>query len=379
MAQIQGRVARTGTIQFGDASLHIWEEGLAPARNAGGYDAAHAWERQFKREVFARIVNTLNRLGWSCTMPAIKEHDVQHYGGDVARWSAESKRLCRKGDLQADLDISGRCITLQMFQNVNAPDRPDHDGRYQERKEHHMPYLMRLEMERARRRIRTYLLNVMTDYVFKPSAPVLGFMGATALEVASYSRRTTGHYLPALDRARFSNANQSFSADGHPLENGMRVYAKDSDGRIVCGTAFYSLNGSWQVVTGRYGLLGIWHTSIWVKCPGDPRVKRNARLRRQRLEGELAKAVKAMQFERAAQLRDILYPGNPVLYNVWHNEHQLYHRTGFQGYTRDQSEAGKFTADEVRGWDCAPNKVIAFNADTASAPAALAARELEAA
>jgi hypothetical protein len=48
------------------------------------------------------------------------------------------------------------------------------------------------------------------------------------------------------------------------------------------------------------------------------------------------------------------------LFNVWHDEHQLYHRAGFCGYTADQSKAGKFTTDEVRGWDSAPNKVMSI-------------------
>ncbi|WP_101484416.1 UvrB/UvrC motif-containing protein [Janthinobacterium sp. 61] len=142
------------------------------------------------------------------------------------------------------------------------------------------------------------------------------------------------------------------------MENGSKVYAIDRSGRVICGTAFYDLNGNWQIVTGRYAMTSVWHTAIWARCPGDPRVKRNARDRRLRLEGELAKAIKAMNFERAAVLRDILFPGNPPLFAIWHTESNVYHRAGCRGYTSDLSQAGKFTADEVRGWDCAPNKVI---------------------
>jgi hypothetical protein len=352
MAQVKGRVPRAGTIAFGDASLSIYEDGFT--RSAGNYQAELAWERQYKREVFARIVNTLNRLGWTCTTPQDK---IDRYGLPFAR----NHRYCVKGDLQADLDVSGRCINLDMFQNVNAPDRPDHGGRYQDKKEHHMPYVMRLEMERTRRRIRDYLLNVLTDYAFKPSDPVLGVNGATALEVAAHRRRTTGHYVAELDRARIGNRREGFSADGVALENGMLVYAIDRAGRVICGTAFYSLGGNWQIVTGRYHVVYLYHNEIFVRCPEHPRIKRNREQRRRRLEGELATAIKAMRFERAAVLRDILFPGNPALYTVWNSEHQVYHRTGFRGYTRDQSEAGKFTADEVRGWDRAPNQVIALN------------------
>lgn len=354
------RIDRTGTVNFGDASISIWEDGISAARAAGGYSAEKEWERLFKREVFARILQTMNRLGWTCTMPAIDPHAVKHYGGTVARWSAERRRFCAKGDLKADLEISGRTISLKMFQSVNAPDRPDHDGRYQSDLEGHMPYVMRLEMDRTRRRIRDYLCNVFTRYVCGEPQPELGFNGVTALEYAAHARRTSGHYVPELGRARFSNSGNDKSADGYQLENGTPVYAINCDGRVISGVAFYSLNGNWQIVTGRYDLDYVWHNQVYVKSPGNVRVKRNADRRRKRLEAEMASAVKGMKFERAAQLRDILFPGDQQLFNVWHGEHQLYHRAGFCGYTADQSQAGKFTADEVRGWDSAPNKVMSI-------------------
>ncbi|MBY0243035.1 MAG: UvrB/UvrC motif-containing protein [Burkholderiaceae bacterium] len=345
-----GRIEREGSIHFGDASISITEEGLGAARNAGGWEGAKAWEREFKRDVFARVVQTLNRLGWTCIIPPDK---IETYGMSFAR----DRRHCQKGELRADLDISGRCIKLEMFQNVNAPDRPDHEGRYQSDKEQHMPYVMRLEMERTRRRIRNYLCNVLSGYIFAESKPELGPDGVTALEYAAHRRQTSGHYVAELDRARISNKEQGFTADGVPLENGSKVFAFDYSGRVICGTAFYDLNGNWMVVTGRYDVKWIWHTEIYATCPGNPRVKRNASQRRKRLEGELAAAIKAMNFERAAVLRDILFPGKPALYVVWNSQHQLYHRACYRGYTSDLSQAGKFTADEVRGWDCAPNEV----------------------
>lgn len=367
MSKTTGRVDRAGTITFGDACLSIYEEGISVARADGGHKGVKAWEIQFKRDVFARIVQTLNRLGWDCSMPEISEHDVKHYGGNVARWSAESKRICRKGDLKADLEISGRCISFKMFQSVNCPTRPDNEGRYESNKRACMPYLIRLEMERTRRRIRDYLLNVLSSYEFKSPNPVLGVSGVTALEFAAHRRSTTGHYVPALDRARIGNKEQGLSADGVAMENGSKVYAIDSAGRVICGAAFYDLNGNWQIVTGRYDMKCVWHTEIYANCPGDPRVKRNARQRRQRLEGELAKSIKAMNFERAAVLRDILFPNNPALFAIWNSDHKVYHRPGCRGYTSDLSEAGKFTADEVRGWDCAPNKVVALDAQAVTA------------
>ncbi len=133
------QIERIGRVSFGDASLGVWEEPEGPVKTE--------WERQFKKDVFLRIVQQLNRLGWSFTMPAVEQDDIKRYGGAVARWSAERHRNCTKGDLQADLSVSGRCIEFKMFQNVNAPDRPDHGGRYQSNKESHMPYLTRLDLK----------------------------------------------------------------------------------------------------------------------------------------------------------------------------------------------------------------------------------------
>ena len=347
MTMTKGRIQRAGKIRFHDASINVWEEVIS------GYEGRRLWDRQFKRDVFARIVQQLNRLGWTCVVPdeMIKQYSLSF---------AINHRYCTKGDLQADLSIGGRCIELRIFQNVNAPDRPDHGGRYQNNKEMHMPYPLRLEMERTRRRIRDYLCSVFTDYEFEPPKPKLGINGVTALEYAAHGRRTSGHYVKELDRATFNGKEQGTSADGYPLENGMRVYAQDWNGRIITGIAFYSLNSNWQIVTGRYGVSCVQRNLIWVKCPERPRVKRNSDKRRKRLEAEMSKAIKSMNFERAAVLRDILFSRNTKLFVVWHEEHKAYHGPGFSGYTSDQSKAGKFTADEVRNWQHQPNKVIAI-------------------
>ncbi|MGM9458201.1 hypothetical protein, partial [Lacticaseibacillus rhamnosus] len=86
---------------FGDATLSIWEEGLG-----GTWSERQAWERQFKRDVFSRIVQTLNRLGYTV-------------GPNTYIFTDNNNRYARKGDLRADLKLSGRSISLEFFQNVN--------------------------------------------------------------------------------------------------------------------------------------------------------------------------------------------------------------------------------------------------------------------
>ncbi len=216
------QIDRTGTVNFHDASLAVWEEGISAARDAGGWVGAQAWERQFKRDVFARIVQQLGRLGYSV-------------GPCTHIFTGNNARYCRKGDLRADLRISGRHIELNFFQNVNAPDRPDHGGRYQSDKERHMPYLLRLEMERSRRKIRDYLCGVLSGYTFEPErsrkiGPGNGCV--TAMEAALERRKRSGHYVEELGRARYSNGAEQ-SADGPMLSIGGKSYSYDSLTRVA--------------------------------------------------------------------------------------------------------------------------------------------------
>ena len=63
------QIERTGTVSFYDASLNVWEspEGMVLG----------AWENEFKKAVFLRIVQQLNRMGWTCKIP---EEMVERYG-----------------------------------------------------------------------------------------------------------------------------------------------------------------------------------------------------------------------------------------------------------------------------------------------------------
>ena len=125
------QIERTGTIHFGDASFSIWEEGLG-----GTPKERDNWERKFKREVFARIIQQLNRLGWTVG----PWEDAAHY-----KAIANNHRSCNKGPLRGELEASGRIIKFEMFQAINCPTRPDHEGRYESDKEGVMPYLLRLD------------------------------------------------------------------------------------------------------------------------------------------------------------------------------------------------------------------------------------------
>lgn len=343
MSLTKGRLERAGRVVFHDAALHVWEEGIPRE-----WDAARAWERQFKHDVFKRIVQLLRRLGWTV-------------GPNTYIFTDNNNRYARKGDLRADLKLSGRHIEFDMFQNVNAPTRPDHGGRYEHNHESLMPYTMRLEMERTRRRIRDYLCNVFTGYQFE--VPNLKRGGATALELIEQHYRESWHFKGDVSAYRISDYNNK-GADGGRIEHGARVWFADRKGRIVTATAYYNINNMWWVFTGKYDYTNMADFEIYTSQPENLRVKRNSDQRRHRLEREMSNAVAKKDFERAAALRDIAFPGAPQLFNVWHDEHQMYHCSNFCGYTRDQSKAGKFTADEVRSWNSAPNRVVPIDSES---------------
>jgi hypothetical protein len=113
------QIERTGQISFGDASISIGEEG--PGQRSS-WEERSAWELAFKRQVFARVVQTLNRLGWTCTVPAAS---TKQDSPSLAR----TFRDCSKEDLKGELQICGRSITLKMWQGVNTPRSNRHDPR----------------------------------------------------------------------------------------------------------------------------------------------------------------------------------------------------------------------------------------------------------
>lgn len=318
---------RTGMVSFGDATLNVWEERVD--------------EKAMKKQVFKRIIQQLNRLGWSCEIPQEK---IDDYGYSFATRS----RYCQKGDLKADLRLSGRHIEFNMFQNINAPERPDHEGRYQSNKEHHMPYLMRLEMERTRRRIRDYLCNIFDGYEFKPDKPANGPGKLTAIEYVQHMIADCWHYVPELGHARISMPGYNDkSADGQTVTHGCQVYTTDTKGRIIKGTAYYNLNSSWWIVTGKYGFTCRQADAIYLQNPGSLRAKRNERQRRSRLEAKLNKAIRTMDFQRAELFKQLLF-GQQPLYCIWSKKHDAWFRSNYSGYTNDQINAGKYTLDEVK-------------------------------
>lgn len=289
------QIDRTGVVQFGDASLSVWEEGIPEL-----YEERTRWHQAFKQQVFSRIVQTLNRLRFTTVIP---DEMLKNYPA-----IANNYRFSVKGDLKAELRMSGRTIELQFFQSVNTPTRPDHDGRYEYDKERIMPYPIRLEMERTRRRIRAYLCNVLAGYTFKAKEPERGLNGLTALEWVKADARRCWHYKADIDRrAGEDSSYNNKSNDGSKIVPGERVWFVDySSRRWGTGVAHYNINNMWWVITGKYGLSNIASFNLYSSPPTNPREKCNADRRNKRLTALKNEACEAQAYERAIVLRDLL-------------------------------------------------------------------------
>lgn len=345
MTKTIGRINREGVVSFGDASIAVWEEGIPSANSAYGIKKRDEWERSFKRQVFARIVQTLNRLGWKCVVPA---DYMKQYGARFAR----DRRECSKGDLKGWLEVSGRSIDFEMWQGVNTPTRPDNGGRYESDKEGCMPYLLRLEMERTRRRIRDYLCSVFTGYSFdsKKRSIYKRPMQFTAMECIQQHYADSWHFKGVdFDDYKAKNFGMPYnikSGDGAELSHGQRVWTTDWHGRWVEGIAYYNINNMWWVLLGRYDYSNKASFDIFVAPPKNPRLKQNQDQRRKRLESELAKAVKAMDFKRAEVLKHILWPKPEPLFHIMKDG--AYFAPNYRGYRDNPVDAGKYTEAELK-------------------------------
>lgn len=310
MTKTIGQIDRTGAIRFHDASLQIWEDSIPSANSTDGFKQRDEWERTFKHQVFKRIVQKLNRLGWSVgTWDKAEQY----------KCISNARRSCRKGGLEAELSVSGRCIEFNMWQNV-TPSENRNGGRYDFDKEKRMPYLLRLEMERTRCQIRDYLCNVFTGYTF--SQPKVRSPNPDPL--AYFNDSWDGEYEKRKGLHRFERGPNGWPSDkelgswsrtdkdGVDLNHGDLRWCRDHKGRLIRGRVYGGINGMWMMVYGP----GQWDytqqcaDSFFTYRPDETPYKEaiDKGKQRKRLERELTTSVAQMNFKRAQVLKGILFP-----------------------------------------------------------------------
>ncbi|KLK91382.1 hypothetical protein AA309_19975 [Microvirga vignae] len=292
----------------------------------------------FEREIYGGLNRLLRDLGWTVGQdPKVhKRHRIL----------SPQNRLAKRGDLRAKIRITGRAIEVTVWAETWPIDNPN--GReYDFGKLARMTYLDRLRFRLLHRRIAAWLQERAIVAIAAPGRSELPSVGGiTAAEYIARDYAASVHKDKELGRPVPRYAYNCTSRDERTIEHGSKVWFLDRKGRICRGTAFYNINNMWWVVVGAYGLRNLATHEILVEKPEGLRVKRNERARRERLEAELSKAVIAMNFERAATLRRVLFGDAPV-FLIWSKEKDAYYRSCSAGYTTDASRAGRYLRDEA--------------------------------
>lgn len=268
--QIDSTIKFTGTIHYGDSSLIISAD--RPDFKNWSKEEAH-WKSQLHIQIFTLVLKELNHLGFS-----IKQQNNIFTG--------PNSKYCRKGDLRLNVIVEYGSIKFDFYQNVNAPNRPDHGGCYEHNQHKLMPYLMLLEMKRTRNRIKKLIMDNY-DFSFDENFPKKGFWdcvgphGITAFEWIQKEYQQDGMTQEKLESSHgYNSSYNNQSADKKRLTQGQIVWFYDRKGRLNFGKAYYRSNSMWWVVTGNYAHVIESSHSLFVEKPHDIREKRNKDVRK---------------------------------------------------------------------------------------------------
>lgn len=289
-------------------------------------------DTSFRSEVFGPLIRQMRDRGW-----------IIHADPSTKRnfpTLSPNQRLASKGTLRAEIDISGRTIKVE-FWAVTWPICNRNGRRYDFDKLQRMEYLDRLRVQLEMSRFTAWLETIAPVSVSTSETENM-----TAIERIERQYAESWHSDKSLGRPVCSCAGNAKSKDGGTIEHGATVWFVERDGRYRRGIAYYNINNMWWVVCGKHCLRNIACFELCCHEPANLRVKQNARKRREKLEGELAKAIRAMDFQRAAVLKQLLFGDEPV-YQIWARDKNAYYGPNYCGYTSDAITAGKYTRSEA--------------------------------
>lgn len=207
----------------------------------------------------------------------------------------------RLGDLQVHVELAGRSVKVEFFQDVVCENRAG--GRYDFRKRDRMPYLIGKRYEVEREKL-FQLCEARGLTVIRARRPLLG------MDFVNQRRAECWHWQGGKLLERIYDYNSKM-ADGGQVHEGDTVYFADywAGRRIVRGVARYNLNNMWWVVLPSGEVRNIASFELY-RREGLPADLRGRHIDKRRVDKRLAElkdaAVKAEQYERAAVLRDLL-------------------------------------------------------------------------
>lgn len=317
-------MTRVLSINITDTHIGIWQD--------------DANDPTFRTDVYLALLGQLRRRGWSISADP---HILRHY-----RSLSKNTRLAQRGDMRAEIQLTGRVVKLEFWATTWPLDNRN-GPRYNFRKLERMNYLDRLRFALEVRRVIGWLEQIAAVTVKDGNAQRPGRGRVTALEAIETDYASSWHRDKDLGRpVPGPYARNYTSAEGEAIKQGSTVWFAQRDGRINRGAAYYNLNNMWWVVFGRYARTNLGAHELYCQPPTNLRVKRNDRVRRGRLEQELATATRRMDFKRAETLKSILF-GDQAPWMIWARDHDAYYRANYAGYTTDTISAGRYTHDEA--------------------------------
>ena len=305
-------------VRIYDAFLGIWQDD--PRDNS------------YRSEVYGPLIRLLRNRGWKIGAdPKVKKHYA---------CLSPDHRLCSRGTLRASIELAGRSIEVQFWSETAKLDNRN-GKRYDFNKMQRMSYLDRLRIVIERRHIVRWLETIAPISIDEdPYKPLL------AMDKIAKDYAESCHSDKDLGRPVCECSYNAKSADGKQVEHGATVWFAGYDGRMRRGTAYYNINSMWWVVCDKWTRLNLSCHQIFCDKPADLRTKRNERLRRARLERELATAISKMNFQRAETIKQILF-GNEEIWLIYARDKQAYYGSNYCGYTSDRITAGKYSRVEA--------------------------------
>ena len=310
-------------INIHDSSVGIWQDDPN--------------DPTFRDEIYLGLIKLLKRRGWTVTA---NPETLKRY-----RCLSPGHRIARKGNLHATLELSGRHIEFACWTETWAKDNQN-GHRYDFNKWERLTFLDRLRLVLERKHMLAWLGERAALAISDKNDLKVGLSTLTAVQYVEHGYATSWHTDKALGRPVSTASYNITSADGKVIEHGSIVWTIGRKGRIERGVALYNINNMWWVVGGAWTLRNQHTGAIFVDQPPDLRQKRNERERRVRLESELQRAIRAMDFRRAETLRRIIYGDHPV-YLIWSRKNDAYYAPQYCGYSSDLARAGRYTRAEA--------------------------------
>jgi len=291
-------VKRNGMLSIHDTSINVWEEQVN--------------EEDMMRQVYSPLIRFLRTRGFLIRRdPYIMKHfrilSQRHHAGRI-------------DDLEVKVELSGRCLKVEFFQNLNFEN--SNGGQYDFDKFKKMPYLMQKRFALEASAIMAHLSshhryslskNVIGISPFDIISSIRGF--SRAQEPLRGFNDTWGADRFERDETGWpvsSSYDHGYNKDreGIPLRNGMQRWFRGRDGYLRFGIIYTNMNEMWQIVYGPGRNDTTWASGreLFSLQPEDCRRRYfHKETRERKLSVALEKAVKEMSYERAAAMREALY------------------------------------------------------------------------